>query len=65
MSIFIYVRVAADRVRCDQDRVTVRRTLRHIFDTNVAVGARPVFDHDLLAKGAGQTAANDTCSHIS
>jgi hypothetical protein len=46
----IDVGIAADRIGPDQDRVTVRRTSRHILHADIAVGARLIFDNDLLAE---------------
>jgi hypothetical protein len=60
----IDVTVAADRIRPNEDGVTVRGAFRHIFHADIRIRAGLVFDHDLLAKCARKIIANDPGGHV-
>jgi hypothetical protein len=58
------VRVAADDIARNQDRVAIRRAFRRGLDANVAVGAGPILDDDLLLQAARQVLTDEAGAHV-
>ena len=48
----------------NDNRVSIRRRLRHFCACNVTAGARSVIDVELLTKGYRKSFSDDACDHV-